>query len=345
MAFDPSGIAVHNGNFLGLSYQPHEAEIVIIGLPWDVTTSYRDGTSNGPEAVINASYQLDFSNPFVERGWETRLATLPPSLEWLEKNRVLRQKSSRYIAFLEEGGDPEANQEMRKVLAEINAEGEKFHAWVENECARWIKAGKKVLALGGDHSTSYGAIKALASRTPVSVLHIDAHADLRDAYEGFPHSHASIMFNVKDLPGVENIVQVGIRDYAPDEETTIRESNGKISTFFDWDLKNGKALGVTWHQQCDRILEKLGPKVYLSFDIDGLDPRFCPHTGTPVPGGLEHYEVLYLLNRIVESGRELVGADLVEVAPGPEGDEWDANVGARTVYAICQLMKKSANQR
>ncbi|NUM89411.1 MAG: agmatinase family protein [Bdellovibrionales bacterium] len=338
MSFDPSGFAVHNGNFLGLPWSPEESEIVLLGLPWDVTTSYRDGTSRGPQAVIDASYQLDFSNPFLERGWETRIATLPISRDWLEKNRDLREKASRWISFLEKGGDP-SHPEMRKLLDGINEGNEKFHQWVEEECARWLDRGKRVVALGGDHSVSFGAIKAVALRTPVSILHIDAHADLRDAYEGFHHSHASIMFNARKIPGVHNIVQVGIRDWSPDEEKIIRESG--ITTFFDWDLRAARARGITWHEQCDRILEKLGPKVYLSFDIDGLDPRFCPHTGTPVPGGLDHWEALYLLNRVVESGKELVGADLVEVAPGPEGSEWDANVGARTLYAICQLIKKS----
>ncbi len=338
--FDPSGIGVRNGNFLGLPYSPQEADIVILPLPWDVTTSYREGTSSGPEAVIEASYQIDLTSPFLANAWQTKIGTLALNKEWREENRANRAAAKKLIEFQQEGGETEKSPEMTTLLKALNAKDEEFHVWSFGEAKKLLQAGKKVVALGGDHSVSFGPIRALAEAAgPVSILHIDAHADLREAYEGFPHSHASIMYLVKDLPGVKNIVQLGIRDYSPDEKNLIADSHGKISTFFDWEIQKRLFEGGSWKSICGDLIEKLGPAVYLSFDIDGLDPRFCPNTGTPVPGGLDLNQVFYLLNAVVESGRKLVGADLVEVAPGK--DEWDANVGARTLFQICQLIEKS----
>jgi len=341
--FDPSAIAEKNGNYFGLPYLVEESEVVILPCPWDVTTSYSDGTSRGPQAILEASYQLDFFSPFLEKAWDTKIGTLPFPQKILTLSRTLRKEAKSYIHFLEKGGAPEKNKAMKVRLEKINKKSETMHEQIEHSVKNLRKQGKKVILLGGDHSTSYGAIKAMADEFgALSILHIDAHADLRDSYEGFPHSHASIMFHALGFSGVKSITQVGIRDVSPDELAIIK-SNPKLKTFFDWDIKTKTMEGISWAKQCEAIVESLGQTVYLSFDIDGLDPKLCPHTGTPVPGGLELEQILFLINLVIDSGRKLVGADLVEVAPGPKGDEWDANVGARALYQICQLLKKSSN--
>jgi agmatinase len=140
---------------------------------------------------------------------------------------------------------------------------------------------------------------------------------------------------VAGLDAVEALVQVGLRDLAPDELAAI-QANEKIRAFTDGELRRGSARGIAWVEQCKRILEALGPDVYLSLDVDGLDPKYCPSTGTPVPGGLELWELYTLLEELRSSGRKLIGFDLVEVAPGK--DEWDANVGARLLFQICQFL-------
>src|SRR5690606_13345614 len=118
------------------------------------------------------------------------------------------------------------------------------------------------------------------------LLQIDAHADLREAYEGFKYSHASIMYNVlNEIPQVQKLVQVGIRDYGDDELTMIRTEKNRVVTFFDRDLKEAEYEGQTWKALCEQIVDELPQNVYISFDIDGLDPKLCPNTGTPVPGG------------------------------------------------------------
>jgi agmatinase len=170
------------------------------------------------------------------------------------------------------------------------------------------------------------------------VLQIDAHCDLRDAYEGFTHSHASIFFNALKIPAIQKLVQVGVRDYCEDELRYINNSNGRIKTFFDQDLKERQFNGVNWNVLCDEIVDTLPQKIYISFDIDGLDPKFCPDTGTPVPGGFELQEVFYLFKKVVQSGRKIIGFDINEV--GGEF-EWDGNVGARAVYKMIALLGKS----
>ena len=170
----------------------------------------------------------------------------------------------------------------------------------------------------------------------MGILQIDAHADFRKAYEGFTYSHASIMYNVLDRVNVERLVQVGIRDYCEEEFNRIELGDLHVKCFFDQHLKEEQFQGKTWHQQCEEIVSHLPSKVYLSVDIDGLRPEFCPSTGTPVPGGLDTDQLFYLFKMVKESGKEVLGADLVEVAPGPT--EWDANVGARVLWRMVHLL-------
>jgi agmatinase len=338
---DPNGVAIKNDAFFCLDGDPSDAEIVFLSLPWDVTTSYRPGTRSGPKAIIDASSQLDLFTPVLDRAWEMKLATLPYPEEWDRKSEALRKKTSRYISFLEEGGEVSDSNEMQEILVEANREAAKLHVWSREETKKWLDQGKRVVSVGGDHATSLGPIEAYAEKYPnLSILHFDAHADLRVAYEGFPHSHASIMDQVVRLPGISKLVQVGIRDVSPGEVERIR-TDDRIDTYFDWDLQSRKFQGESWDKITKEIVSKLSNDVYISFDIDGLDPKLCPSTGTPVPGGLEFAEAAYLVHQIAKSGRRLVGADLVEVAPNPNGDPWDGNVGARMLFQLTIAVARS----
>jgi agmatinase len=142
------------------------------------------------------------------------------------------------------------------------------------------------------------------------------------------------MRNVADrIPGVGKLVQVGIRDLSEEELETIDSSNGRIEAFFDVDLKRAQRRGDSWDAIAKKIVATLPSSVYVSFDVDGLDPALCPHTGTPVPGGLQFHEATAILEEVARSGRTIVGFDLNEVSPG-EDDDWDANVGARLLYKL-----------
>ena len=132
---------------------------------------------------------------------------------------------------------------------------------------------------------------------------------------------------------------MGIRDYCEEEVTYIEQSQGRVKTFFDRNLKHAVYSGKSIQSIHQEIIDELPQKVFLSFDIDGLDPKLCPNTGTPVAGGLEFEEVLFLLEKLVDSGRQLIGFDLNEVATGDS--DWDANVAGRLLYRICNLMAKS----
>jgi agmatinase len=135
-------------------------------------------------------------------------------------------------------------------------------------------------------------------------------------------------------------VQVGIRDIAQSEVDLIQASKGRVSTYFDWDLKAEQYNGETWNSQAEKIINDLPDLVYISFDIDGLSPELCPNTGTPVVGGFKLEEINYLLFKLVESGKRIVGFDLNEVSPGNTGD-WDANVGSRALWNLVCAVEKN----
>ena len=146
---------------------------------------------------------------------------------------------------------------------------------------------------------------------------------------------------MRTLPAITRLVQVGIRDYSRAERQYCEQLGERARCFYADDLFRRRADGQPWAEVTRAILAELPPRVYVSFDIDGLDQPWCPHTGTPVPGGLSYAEAVYLIEELATSGRRIIGFDLCEVAPGPEGDEWDANVGARLLYKLCGCVLRS----
>lgn len=334
-AFDPNGIGDANGNIYGLPFETDEAKLVIFPVPWEVTVSYQAGTASAPEAIFEASSQVDLYDPFVKDAWKLGIAMQEINQDIRKKSNLLRLSAEEYIQKLSEGFKPEDNAALLAICNDINLAGQELNLWVKNESIILMDQNKVVALLGGDHSTPLGLMQALAEKhSSFGILHIDAHADLREAYEGFEYSHASIMFNALKIPNITHLVQVGIRDFC-EAELNLIQSDKRISTFFDRDIKHQQYEGSSWSAICDQIIDTLPEKVYLSFDIDGLDPKLCPNTGTPVPGGLELEQSIYLIEKLVYSGRTIIGFDLNEVAPGD--DEWDANVGARLLYRLANM--------
>jgi agmatinase len=337
--FDANGIGDANNNLYGLPFTCDEAEVVIIPVPWEVTVSYSSGTAKGPEAIFNASFQVDLYDPAVKDAWKIGVAMEDISSDIKKQSKSLRKKAEEYIDLFAKGKDPASNPSMKKVQKEINEACVKLNKWVEKRSLEYFDKNKIVAVLGGDHSTPLGLMQAVSQKySSFAILQIDAHADLRDAYEGFQYSHASIMFNAVKIPQVQKLVQVGIRDYC-EAELDIINSNKKITTFFDRYIKHQQYKGNSWSAICDEIIATLPRYVYISFDIDGLDPKLCPNTGTPVAGGFEFEQAVYLIEKLVESGKKIIAFDINEVTPGD--DEWDANVGARLLYRIANLAAKS----
>lgn len=339
--FNPSEVGVKNGNLFGLPFDYNESPITILPVPWDVTVSYGDGTHAGPEAILEASPQLDFYDNDQINAWKTGFHLLPVSKEIKQINAELRELANDYIQFLEEGGKPEQSSKMQNILAQVNKGCEQLHQRVKERCLELMKEGKTVCLLGGDHSTPLGLYQAIAeTKGEFGILHIDAHGDLRKAYEGFHFSHASIFYNALSIPQIKKVVQVGIRDFCEEEANVAKANSSRVTIFFDHELKAQQYAGKNWDQQCDAIIEHLPQNVHISFDIDGLDPKLCPNTGTPVPGGFEFEQVLHLFRKLIQK-RKLISFDLVEVAPG--NDEWDANVGARLLWKLCVFTAISNN--
>lgn len=335
-SFDPNGVAVANGNFMGLPYTSSEAQIVLLPVPWDVTTSYRPGTSSGPVAIMEASLQLDLYDTDLADAWRNKIAVLETSERIVQLNTALRPVAEEVIDYLANGGD-ETDDAIYGKIQEVNNGSAVLNDTVSSVTTEWLNRGKIVGVIGGEHSVPLGLITELARRyTNMGILHIDAHADLREAYEGFTYSHASIMFNALKRTSIKHLVQVSVRDFCQDE-IDLAGMDPRVSFYTDNQLSSRQFEGETWDRLCDEIISKLPSEVYISFDIDGLSPDLCPNTGTPVPGGLTFRQSEYLLRKLVRSGRKIVGFDLCEVAPGPDGSEWDANVGARVLQKLCNL--------
>ncbi|GHV72401.1 agmatinase [Bacteroidia bacterium] len=326
--YDPNGIGLPNGNFFGFPYSIEESDLILLSVPWDVTTSCRRGAALAPKAILNASLQLDFFDFDVPEAWLKKIATEPINPQITAANTTYRAVSEHVIHQLESWLQPEPDD-----LSKVNNACEVVNNYVFKTCQNYLQQGKTIGLVGGDHSTPLGLIQALCEvHDHFGILHLDAHADLREAYEGFTYSHASIMHNVLLLKNVQTLVQVGLRDVSPNEMHRI-ENDDRIVCFSDYALKNGTFTGYSWQEQCQTIIQALPEKVYISFDIDALSPENCPHTGTPVPGGLSFYEAVFLLNTLKKNGKTIIGFDLCEVAPTPN-DEWDANVGARILYKL-----------
>ena len=334
-----AGLPPHaDAGFLGARLDPREAALVLIPVPWEATASYGGGTRRGPEAIVRASHQLDVEDPAFGTPYRAGIAFAPQDEVVVVRNERARAAALEAIAALERGAESPI------AIAVVNDAGADVNSHVEAAASALLEEGKLVGVVGGDHSSPYGLICALANRHTdgFGVLHVDAHHDLRAAYEGFTWSHASIFHNVMErVPAVRKLVQVGIRDYSRAEREYAAALGQRGACFYAHALFRWKAEGVPFREICARVLAELPRKVYVSFDIDGLDPPYCPSTGTPVPGGLSFDETAYLLEALAASGRTVIGFDLCEVAPGEEGDEWDANVGARVLYKLCGCCLRS----
>ena len=313
LAFDPDAASGEGSGVYGLPFTPDQAKVVIVPVPFEATTSYGGGTSGGPQAVFEASKQVDLFDHETGRPYEAGIAMLDVPKKIVQWNAKAKKSKS---------------------AKRVNEYGDKVNEWVYAKTRALLDAGKMAVTLGGDHSVPFGAIQAYAETYPgLGILHLDAHADLREAYDGHTWSHASIFHNVMTkVDAVGRLVQVGVRDLGGAESRMIEQSGGRIVTFFDPDLAALKEKGKPWAALADHIVAHLPETVYLSWDIDGLDPTLCPSTGTPVPGGLSWNEAIGLLRALVRAKKRIVGLDLCEVAPGDS--EWDANVGARLLYKM-----------
>jgi len=263
-------------SFLGLPPECRAQEGPQVGLlpiPYDLTTSYQPGARRGPIALLEASTHLETYDEElgVDPSTLLRLETLPP--------------------IVPDTSGPEAT--MRRI---------------ERAAREALEQGYFLVGLGGEHSVTAPLVKAHLERLPtLGVLQLDAHADLRESFEGSPYNHACVMHRILEM-GVP-MVQVGIRSLTAEEHAVIR--SGGLTTVFA-----PEAVEAPLAQFLPRLLQALPEEVYVTVDLDAFDPAIMPATGTPEPGGLSWYRALAILRAVAEH-RKIVGFDVVELAPLP----------------------------
>jgi agmatinase len=276
-------------NFLGLDAADaayDTARYAVLSVPYEATTSFRSGTRFGPRAILAASEEVEwFDEELGDEFHQCGICTMDP--------------------LGPDHSGPEAMQQA-----------------VYRAARRVVRDGKFPLTLGGEHGITPALVRAVAARHKnLSVLQIDAHADLRDQYENTPYSHACAMRRV--LETVDTIVPVGIRNLSREEHRFAQRAGIDLIT---------ARQCLASDEWIDHAIDRLTPKVYVTIDIDGFDPAIAPGTGTPEPGGLDWYAVLALL-RLVAAEKTIVGADIVEVAPIP-GQVVTEFLAARLAYKI-----------
>jgi agmatinase len=332
--FDPNDSGSLYHGIFGLPFNVEESKVVLVPVPWEATVSYGEGTALGPKAMLDASQQIDLYDLINPNGWKEGIAMqdIPSSI--LYQSKQVREKTLKY---LEGYNDKKIDTNLQN---EINADCLDLKNYVKETTEKLLDDDKIVGIVGGEHSVPLGYLEALANKyDDFGILHIDAHSDLRDAYLGLEHSHASIFFNALKIKNISKLVQVGVRDFCEQEYELIQSENNRIKLFTDYDIKKDIYSGKTLKAKFAEIIKELPQNVYISFDVDGLIPYLSPNTGTPVVGGFVIEEMIFLFEELISSGRKIIGFDLCEVAQGK--DEWDGNVGARILYKLCLLTLKS----
>lgn len=280
-------------NFLGLTDEHTnfaQARVVLLPLPFEATVSYGAGTANGPAAIISASQQVELYD---------------------------REFDSEPVAAygIHTLSAPELDADPARAVEQIAA-----------AVADVARQGKFVVGLGGEHTVSAGVGRGLlqAIEGPLTVVQIDAHSDLRNEYEGNPWSHACVARRLLDDPRIEQLLQFGVRSVCSEEVEFTRAQSNRVRVWYADEIHEGP----TWRRElCDSLR---GRKVFLTIDVDGLDPAVISATGTPEPDGLTWREVLDILHTVTQCA-EIVGMDCVELAPH-DGQHAADYTAAKLVY-------------
>lgn len=337
-SYNPNLTAQANGNFIGLPHSYEEAYYILIPMPWDVTTSSRPGTSNGPRNILDCSLQLDLADPHNINVWKNGFHWYPWRHEFMDKNDVLREEARKIQDLYESGRSLDSDSQQS--LYAINSASQSIHGSMR-KIIRSIRSDRKFpICVGGDHSCALGSLQAAHDNFPgMGILHFDAHLDLRKAYEGFEYSHASVFYNLlRDVPDIP-IVSVGIRDYCEEEWNRVNR-NPMHSVCYSQEIHLAHFRSESLRKLFMLYIDLLPTEIYVSLDVDVLEPHLCPNTGTPVPGGLQYYELMNIINLAIERGKRIVGFDICET--GGTG-YIDGYTSAKLIYDISSAIQTSMN--
>lgn len=336
------------GDYFGVPCTPEQARLVLVSVPWDVTAPTEAMLSYAPDAIIEVSERMDPYDPISPDEWKKGFATDDVDYTLQERSQQLRADVERLRAHTSKGGSglggimaPLTDDYYARRQRRVEEGCRDMVAAVREVSRRWLRRDKVVGLVGGDHSTPQGLIEALAEREEgLGILHMDARCRLKARYEGFEHSCESLMYNVlKGVGGVGRVVQVAQRDFSATEHRVARESERIV--LYDTDrIASMRYDGASWRQVCDTIVAELPQAVYVDFDVSALSIENCPHSPWAAPGGMRFDEALYMINRVVESGRRIVGFDVVGVVPRVD-DYVDAQVAARMLYRLCGMALRS----
>ncbi len=322
--------------FLGSNVSSDEASLVLLPAPFEATVSFGEGSANATDGIRVASHQLDLQNFYYQKPYAAGISMLKTDKNILKLSNKARKKALKVIEAIENGSSDD------DALAFVNKASKTLNDFIYNESLKQLNKDRFVAVIGGDHSTPFGLIKALndTQKESFGILHLDAHHDLREAYEGFTYSHASIFYNVlNECQNVSKLVQIGIRDYSKEESKRAKNMGERVACLYDSDMQSRLAGGQNLEDIFNSYIKTLPDLVYLSIDIDALEPSNCPNTGTPVPSGLRYAELEFLLALVVKSQKKIIGFDLCEVGTSKNG--WDENVGARVLYNLCGALLAS----
>jgi len=300
-----------------------KSKIVILPIPFDGTSSYRKYSQNAPYKILEASNQVDL--------FDIDFGNLYRRNVYMEKISPLIIKINNYILSIQKKFFTSFDS-AEKINSIMSANNNFIYKWTLNA----LNADKIPILLGGEHSIIFGAIQAcfnVYKSRELSILHFDAHSDMRLNYDGFNYSHASIINNIQNrISTPKRIIQVGIRDVSYSEYKQIQLSN-EIYSFLDKDIRKYKLLG-SFDVLSEDIIEKLGDLIYITIDIDGLDIPYCSNTGTPVPGGLNFDHIIHILSNIKKKKKRIIGADICETS----SSTLDSIVSMRLLYKLTGVL-------
>ncbi|MCB9265358.1 MAG: arginase family protein [Lewinellaceae bacterium] len=311
-----------NGQFLGMPYTREEARVILLFAPWTVSQPLGGSGHSGPANILESSYTLPLSGPDVPKAGKTGIYGRLPAEDILEKGKQLAENEAKIPA------------------EELIRKADALNGWLNREASGLLENKKRVGLIGGDCSTQIGLLSALAGRySEFGILHLGAGMGLGSISSDTGCTPDNLFSHALQLSSVSQLTLAGVRSYSAEEEN-LTAGREEISVFYNHEIRRRLYRGHTFGQICGDIIRGLPDQVYLSFDINALQPQYCPNAARRFPGGFDFEEALYLIKRLVDAELEIIGFGLCGVA-GRE-HPWDGKVGALLAYRIAALMGSSS---